>query len=98
MVRISAAGYAALPDVRDGTNVDDGVWVSGEREGLSVHPQVFAIPECEGGNEVSGDLLFYRRWRYASRSDECKEDDAVDAALDFKRKTDSVALQFEGRA
>ena len=44
-----------------GADVDDGVWVGGECEGLSVHPEVFAVPEREGGNEVSGDLLLYRR-------------------------------------
>src|SRR4029077_14302658 len=90
LVRVSAAGYAAMPDVRDGADVDDGVWVGGECEGLSVHFEVLAVSECEGGDEVSGDLLLHGRWGYAGGSDECAEDDSVDADVYFEPAADSA--------
>ncbi len=34
-VRLSAAGHAALPEVRAGRALDHGVWVGGEREAVS---------------------------------------------------------------
>ena len=37
LVRLSAAGYAAVPEVRVRAAVDDGVWLGGKREGFRVH-------------------------------------------------------------
>ena len=57
-VRLSAAGHAALPEVRAGPALDDGVRLGGQREAVSISAQILALPERETGTAYPAVLFF----------------------------------------
>ena len=96
-VRLSAAGHAALPEVRAGRALDDRVRIGGQREAVSVSAEVLALPEREGGHGVSGGDVLYRRERHARRSAARAQDDGAAAGGLIQRAAGPAALQRGGR-
>ena len=60
-LRLSAAGHAALPEVRTGSALDNRVRLGGRRKAVQVSAEVLALSEREEGHGVSGGHVLYRR-------------------------------------
>ena len=88
LVRVSAAGYAAVPDVFEMGRT----WTTeyGSAENAKDYPYILKYSPYQNvkmRDEGYPAIFFFTgRWRYAGRSYECSQDDTADADGELERK------------
>ena len=93
LVRLSAAGYAALSEVHSGLLLDYRIRHGGERKAIRLPAEILALSEREGRHRLSrGDVLHWRQ-RYARRPAARAQDDRSAAVGKHQRPAHPAALQ-----
>ena len=74
-LRLSAAGHAALSELRVRAAMDNRIRLGGQRGGLQISPRLLAVSEREAGHKISGDHVLLRRQRHPRRPAARAQDD-----------------------